>query len=102
MVDLFGGSGTTAATAQKMRRRWVVVERNSQTVLDFLFPRIQRVVDGADPGGITEAVSWVGGGDFEVVQVLPRFGELTGSVRPEAIKKSLELMMHRAAISVAS
>ncbi len=91
VVDIFGGSGTTAAVAHKMRRRWVVAERNAQTVLDFLFPRLQRVVDGADPGGVTEATSWAGGGSFEVVHVSPRFGKLTGSYRPEFIKQHLAM-----------
>ncbi len=90
VVDIFGGSGTTAAVAHKMRRRWVVVERNAQTVLDFLLPRLQRVINGADPGGVTEATSWVGGGSFEVVHVSPRFGKLTGLYRPESIRRRLE------------
>ena len=67
VVDIFGGSGTSAAVAHKMRRRWVIAERNVQTVLDFLLPRIQRVMQGTDPGGISEATSWLGGGSFEVV-----------------------------------
>lgn len=89
VVDIFGGSGTTAAVAQKMRRRWVVAERNAQTVLDFLLPRLHRVVDGTDPGGVTEATSWVGGGNFEIIHVPPRFGAITGKCRPEAIKRRL-------------
>lgn len=89
VVDIFGGSGTTAAVAHKMRRRWVVAERNAQTVLDFLLPRLQHVISGTDPGGVTETTSWVGGGSFEVVHVSPRFGKLTGSDRPGAIKRSL-------------
>lgn len=89
VVDIFGGSGTTAAVAHKMRRRWVVAERNAQTILDFLLPRMQRVVDGTDPGGVTEATSWIGGGGFEVLHVSPRFGRLTGVCRPEAIKQYL-------------
>ncbi len=102
LVDIFGGSGTTAAVAHKMRRRWVVAERNADTVLNFLLPRLQRVVDGADPGGVTEATSWVGGGSFEVVQVLPRFGNLTCSYRPESIKRrlaSLTIQKKRSAVS---
>lgn len=75
VVDIFGGSGTTAAVAHKMKRQWVVAERNTQTVLDFLLPRMQRVTDGTDSGGITELASWVGGGSFEIVHVPPRFGE---------------------------
>jgi len=89
VVDIFGGSGTTATVAHKMGRRWVVAERNAQTVLDFLLPRLQRVIDGADPGGVTEATSWLGGGSFDAVHVAPRLGKLTGSYRPDVIRKRL-------------
>lgn len=99
VVDLFGGSGTTAAVAHKMRRRWVLAERNVQTVMEFLFPRLQCVVNGADPGGVTEMTSWLGGGSFEVVQVPPRFGKLTGSNRPESVKQRLEKLALRALLT---
>jgi adenine-specific DNA-methyltransferase len=102
VVDIFGGSGTTAAVAHKMRRRWVVAERNPQIVLDFLLPRIQLVVDGADPGGVTESTSWVGGGSFEFVHVSPRFGKLTSSDRPEIIMQSLRSLEVQEKLSVAS
>ncbi|WP_416401799.1 DNA methyltransferase [Alicycliphilus denitrificans] len=90
VVDIFGGSGTTAAVAHKMRRRWVVAERNTQTVLDFLLPRLQQVVEGTDPGGVTEATSWTGGGSFQAVQVLPRLGAEGGWRRTEAIRQRLQ------------
>jgi len=86
VVDIFGGSGTTAAVAHKMNRRWVVAERNTQTVLDFLLPRLQRVVDGNDPGGVTEITNWNGGGSFELVHVSPRFGTLPARFQPDALK----------------
>lgn len=89
VVDIFAGSGTTAAVAHKMGRRWIVAERSSPTVVDFLLPRLQRVADGADPGGITEATRWKGGGSFDVVHVSPRFGRLTRSYRPNFIKRRL-------------
>lgn len=89
VVDIFGGSGTTASVAHKMRRRWVVAERNTKTVLDFLLPRLERVVDGMDPGGVTEVTSWLGGGRFEVVHVPPRFGTKPSTFRTEAIKRRL-------------
>jgi adenine-specific DNA-methyltransferase len=89
VVDIFGGSGTTAAVAHKMRRRWVVAERNTQTVLDFLLPRLQRVVEGADPGGVTESTSWAGGGNFEVVYVPPRLGAYTDRCKVDAMKQHL-------------
>jgi adenine-specific DNA-methyltransferase len=94
VVDIFGGSGTTAAVAHKMRRRWIVAERNAQTVLDFLFPRLQRVLNGSDPGGVTEATSWVGGGTFALIHVSPRFGKLTGVYRPEFMRRHLEREAH--------
>lgn len=93
VVDIFGGSGTTAAVAHKMRRRWVVAERNAQTVCDFLLPRMQQVVDGNDSGGVTEAMFWIGGGSFEVVHVAPRFGTLPASYQPKAIKRCLATLM---------
>lgn len=87
VVDLFGGSGTTAAVAHKMRRRWLIAERNPQTVFDFLLPRLQQVIDGQDPGGITETASWFGGGDFEIVHVPPRCGALPAKFRGAALKR---------------
>lgn len=103
VVDLFAGSGTTAATAHKMRRRWVTVERNTQTVLDFTLPRLRAVVDGTDRGGITSQVSWTGGGSFEVAQVVPRFGALTGVHHPTHVSRQLKSVESRvSALSVKS
>jgi adenine-specific DNA-methyltransferase len=95
VVDIFGGSGTTAAVAHKMRRRWIVVERNAQTVIDFLLPRMHRVIDGTDTGGVTESTSWVGGGAFEIVHVSPRFGKLAGAFRPDSIAQKLATVNRR-------
>lgn len=53
VLDCFAGSGTTAAVAQKLGRRWVTVERSAGIVARFTKPRLQRVVDGKDFGGIT-------------------------------------------------
>jgi adenine-specific DNA-methyltransferase len=89
VVDIFGGSGTTAAAAHKMRRRWVLAKRNAETVMNFLLPRLQHVIGGTDPGGFTETTSWLGGGSLEVIQVSPRFGKLTGLGTPSAIKRNL-------------
>ena len=93
VVDIFGGSGTTAAVAHKMRRRWVVAERSTQTVVDFLLPRMVQVVSGTDPGGITEATSWMGGGNFVVVHVPPRIGTLPSKCQSATIKRRLAKLM---------
>jgi adenine-specific DNA-methyltransferase len=65
VLDPFLGSGTTAAVALKMRRRWVGIEGGPQ--LDTMcLPRLRRVVDGADSTGVTRITGWTGGGGFNV------------------------------------
>ncbi|QGG96683.1 site-specific DNA-methyltransferase [Actinomarinicola tropica] len=75
VVDFFGGSGTTAAVAHKMGRRWIAVERSLETVANFMIPRLTRVTRGEDSGGVTETVGWRGGGAFTVSEVAPTAGE---------------------------
>jgi adenine-specific DNA-methyltransferase len=65
VLDAFLGSGTTAAVALKMRRSWVGIERGSQ-VDTMCIPRLRRVIDGADPTGVTRRTGWTGGGGFHV------------------------------------
>ena len=55
VLDCFAGSGTTAAAAHKMNRQWVAIELQESTVRDFIIPRLTKVVEGRDPGGITSA-----------------------------------------------
>lgn len=64
VIDPFVGSGTTAAVAHKLRRPWAAIERLPDIVQDVTIPRLSRVVAGRDDGGVTEAVSWTGGGGF--------------------------------------
>jgi adenine-specific DNA-methyltransferase len=65
VLDAFLGSGTTAAVALKMRRRWIGIERGAQ--IDALcIPRLRSVVDGDDAGGVTRTFAWRGGGGFHV------------------------------------
>lgn len=53
VLDIFAGSGTTAAVAQKMGRRWVTCELIGDTIERFTRPRLEKVVHDEDPGGIT-------------------------------------------------
>ncbi|OFR91179.1 hypothetical protein HMPREF2863_05055 [Micrococcus sp. HMSC067E09] len=53
VLDFFGGSGTTAAVAHKMRRRWITVELLDGTAQTFTIPRLRKVVDGTDTGGVS-------------------------------------------------
>jgi adenine-specific DNA-methyltransferase len=70
VLDSFGGSGTTGAVAHKMGRRWIMVELE-ETCHTHIIPRLKKVIDGADPGGVTEAVSWKGGGGFRYYRLAP-------------------------------
>lgn len=89
VVDLFGGSGTTAAVAHKMRRRWILAERNYDTVLQYTLPRLQAVVSGIDGDGISETVNWKGGGDFVLGYVQPRLGTALGKPKVTKLSEAL-------------
>ena len=70
VLDSFAGSGTTGAVAHKMGRRWIMVELGEHCHTHII-PRLQKVIDGQDPGGITEAVGWKGGGGFRYYRLAP-------------------------------
>jgi adenine-specific DNA-methyltransferase len=70
VLDSFAGSGTTGAVAQKMGRRWIMVELGDHCHTHIL-PRLRKVIDGDDPGGITAAVGWQGGGGFRYYRLAP-------------------------------
>jgi adenine-specific DNA-methyltransferase len=70
VLDSFLGSGTTAAVAHKMGRRWIGIELGEHCQTHCL-PRLQKVIDGEDPGGITKAVNWQGGGGFRYYHLAP-------------------------------
>ncbi len=70
VLDSFAGSGTTGAVAHKMGRRWIMVELGEHCHTHIL-PRLKKVIDGTDPGGITEAVVWKGGGGFRYYRLAP-------------------------------
>ena len=70
VLDSFAGSGTTGAVAHKMGRRWIMVELNSHCHT-LIVPRLNKVIDGSDPGGVTEAAGWKGGGGFRYYHLAP-------------------------------
>jgi len=74
VLDSFLGSGTTAAVAHKMGRRWIGIEMGEHA-RTHCQPRLQKVVDG-EQGGISEAVGWKGGGGFRYYKLgVPVFDE---------------------------
>lgn len=70
VLDSFAGSGTTGAVAHKMGRKWIMVELGDHCHTHII-PRLQKVIDGTDQGGISKAVDWAGGGGFRYYKLAP-------------------------------
>ena len=81
ILDSFLGSGTTAAVAQKMGRKYIGVELGDQAY-SLCYPRLKKVTDGTDQGGISKAQNWKGGSGFKFYELAPsllkedKFGNL--------------------------
>ena len=81
VLDSFLGSGTTAAVAQKMGRRYIGVEMGNHAYTHCAV-RLKKVIDGTDQGGISKAQNWNGGGGFRFYELAPsllkedKFGNL--------------------------
>ncbi len=74
VLDSFAGSGTTGAVAQKMGRRWIMVEIGDHADTHIV-PRLNKVIDGEDQGGISKAVNWQGGGGYRYYTLAPSLME---------------------------
>lgn len=70
VLDSFLGSGTTTAVAHKMNRRWIGIELGNHAYTHCAF-RMNKVIDGKDPGGITESRGWKGGGGYKFYELAP-------------------------------
>lgn len=70
VLDSFLGSGTTAAVAHKMGRKWIGIELGDHCYT-HCEPRLQKVVDGTDQGGISKTVNWQGGGGYKFYELAP-------------------------------
>ena len=72
VLDSFLGSGTTAAVAQKMGRKYIGIEMGDHAYTHCKV-RLDKVIDGTDKGGITEAVDWKGRGAYKFFELAPSF-----------------------------
>ncbi|MEW8488603.1 MAG: site-specific DNA-methyltransferase [Candidatus Thiodiazotropha endolucinida] len=70
VLDSFAGSGTTAAVAHKMKRKWITIELGEHCETHVL-PRLTKVVDGVDNDGISKSINWQGGGGFRYYTLAP-------------------------------
>lgn len=81
VLDSFLGSGTTAAVAHKMGRRWIGVEMGGHA-RTHCATRLRKVIDG-EQGGISKDVGWQGGGGFRFVTLGPRIYDENGVIAPD-------------------
>lgn len=81
VLDSFLGSGTTAAVAHKMRRRWIGVEMGLHAYTHCA-ARLRLVVGGHDAGGVTHAMGWTGGGGFRFYRLAPTLINCDSHGRP--------------------
>ncbi|WP_235263697.1 site-specific DNA-methyltransferase [Nitrincola sp. A-D6] len=70
ILDSFAGSGTTGAVAHKMGRRWIMVELGEHCHTHII-PRLKKVIDSEDQGGISKSLNWHGGGGFRYYKLAP-------------------------------
>ena len=80
VLDSFLGSGTTAAVAHEMGRRWIGIEMGEHAETHCL-PRLQKVIEG-EQGGISQAVNWQGGGGFRFLRLGEPMFNADGSIHP--------------------
>jgi adenine-specific DNA-methyltransferase len=81
VLDSFLGSGTTAAVAHKMNRRYIGIEMGDHAETHCV-SRLRKVVDG-EQGGISEAVSWKGGGGFRFLRLGSAIFDEDGNINPK-------------------
>jgi adenine-specific DNA-methyltransferase len=71
VLDSFLGSGTTAAVAHKMNRRYIGIEMGDHAYTHCK-TRLDKVIAG-EQGGISKAVNWQGGGAYKFYELAPSF-----------------------------
>ncbi len=72
VLDSFLGSGSTAAVAHKMGRKYIGIEMGEHAY-SHCKVRLDKVIDGTDQGGISKAVEWKGGGGYKFYELAPSF-----------------------------
>jgi adenine-specific DNA-methyltransferase len=81
VLDSFLGSGTTAAVAHKMNRRYIGIEMGDHAQTHCQ-PRLKKVIDG-EQGGISKAVNWTGGGGFRFYRLGSAVFDEYGAINPD-------------------
>jgi adenine specific DNA methylase Mod len=79
VLDSFAGSGTTAAVAHKMERRWIIVEMETNCI-PLITKRLSNIVEGKNEMGVTKDVNWKGGGGYKFCTLGETLFENTGQI----------------------
>ena len=98
VLDSFLGSGTTAAVAHKMGRRWIGIEMGEHAY-SHCKVRLDKVIAGEDSGGITSAVDWQGGGGYKFYELAPTLIE-TDAFGEAIINKEYDANMLASAVAL--
>lgn len=68
VLDSFLGSGTTIAVAHKMKRKWIGIEL-MDTAYSYCKPRMDLIINGNEPGGVTKSTGWISGGGYKFYEL---------------------------------
>ena len=79
VLDSFLGSGTTAAVAHKMDRRYIGIEMGEHAVTHCV-PRLNKVIAG-EQGGVSKSVGWEGGDGFRFYRLGPQVFDENGRIQ---------------------
>lgn len=90
VLDFFGGSGTTASVAHKLKRKYISFEQIERHV-ELMLTRLNNVING-DSTGISSDVNWQGGGSFVYAELFPKnMGYLQDIIHADSINKLEEV-----------
>lgn len=94
VLDFFLGSGTTAAVAHKMGRRYIGVEQMDY-ISSVTIPRLQKVIDG-EQGGVSKAQGWNGGGSFVYVELAEQGERLMSELQDATTTDEVQAVLDQA------
>ena len=98
ILDSFLGSGTTAAVAHKMNRKWIGIEMGYHAY-SHCKVRLDKVISGEDAGGISKSVNWKGGGGYKFYELAPSLINIDSFDEP-VINKEYSVDMLASAVAL--
>ena len=81
VLDPFAGSGTTAAVAEKLGRKWILIENQKSLITKLIIPRLKAVVQGTDQTGLNRDIETHTGGTFDYIKSVRSGFENIDSIR---------------------